>query len=119
MIHGTRRTYQRDGCRCTPCRAANAAYWRSWHQAKVSGRPLLGARISAVEAHRLIKVIRAEWETREALAKALGRHHDLARLTQQRTISLRMLLKIRRLYRRFMVEPLLDTGAPPHELDNR
>jgi hypothetical protein len=51
LIHGARRTYRRD-CRCVACRAANARYWCAWWTAKQGGRPLLGARISAVEAQR-------------------------------------------------------------------
>lgn len=125
MTHGTRAIY-RAGCRCSHCRAANAAYWQSWHLATLKGRPLLGARVSAVEAHRLLKIMRAEWLTKRRLAVALGiRFKDLARLSHRHTISVRMLLKIRRLYRRFMLEGDPATGRPvetvktiPHGLEN-
>lgn len=101
--HGTRSIY-RAGCRCTRCRAANAAYVAAFRGARRTGRPLLHSRVSAVEAHRIVKVLRAEWVTRGALARALGRHHDLARLTHQQRITLRTLLRIRHVYRTQMLE---------------
>lgn len=30
--HGTRARYVKLGCRCSRCRAANAAYWRTWRR---------------------------------------------------------------------------------------
>jgi hypothetical protein len=108
--HGTRVRYRR-GCRCTACRAANAAYWTDWRKGKRGGRVPLGALISAAEAHRIIKVLRAEFLTRQRLAEALGRHHDLARLTHQQMITVRTLLKVRRVYRTRMLEPGHDAST--------
>lgn len=123
LAHGTRARYK-SGCRCTRCRAANAAYWRRWHIQTRAGRPLLGARVSAVEAHRLIKIMRAEWIEKRRLAAALGiSPKNLARLSHQRTISLRMWLKIRRLYRQCMRAPapseVLTGEAGRNGLENR
>jgi alpha-galactosidase len=98
-MHGTRATYRTAGCRCTPCRAANAAYWRAWWTATQTGQRPLGARIPAAEAHRVLKLLRLEWPTLGALARALGKHHDLARLRQARTITVRTELRLRQLYR--------------------
>lgn len=86
------------------CKAANATYWASWRRTKNAGKLPLGALVPASEAHQLIKVLRAEWLKRCALAQALGRHHDLAKLTHQHMIRLRTLLKVRRLYRLRMRE---------------
>jgi hypothetical protein len=72
-----------------------------------------GRSIPAVEAHRIIKVLRAEWQTKAALARDLGRHHDLARLSQQDMITVRMLLRIRYLYRVRMLEPRADPETSP------
>jgi hypothetical protein len=108
--HGTRARY-RHGCRCLPCKAANARALTDWRRARKAGRVPLGALVPAVEAHRIIKVLRAEWQTKAALARDLGRHHDLARLSQQDMITVRMLLRIRYLYRVRMLEPGPDGAA--------
>ena len=109
MTHGTRATY-RTGCRCTPCRAANATYWRTWWTAQQTGRPRLGARISAVEAQRLIRLLLIEWRTlrraKSALSEALGLQHNLPRLTEQDQITVRTELRIRQFYRsRMLADP--------------
>ena len=103
LTHGNRSTYRR-GCRCTRCRAANARYWRFWWTAKKHGRRLLGARISAVEAHRVIALLKRDWLSRMELARALGIPHSLARLTRQDMVTLRTELKVRRLYRTRVLE---------------
>jgi hypothetical protein len=107
--HGTRATY-RTGCRCTPCRAANAGYWRTWRTASQTGRPRLGARVSAVEAQRLIRLLLIEWRAlrraKSALSEALGLQHNLPRLTEQDQITLRTELRIRQFYRsRMLADP--------------
>lgn len=59
----------------------------------------MGALIPAMEAQRLIRLILKDWLSKASLAKELGKHHDLARLTQQQMIRARTALKVRRLYR--------------------
>jgi hypothetical protein len=99
MTHGTRASYRR-GCRCTPCRAANATYWRTWWAAVTAGGVPLGARVPAAEAHRVLALLRRDWPSARTLAAALGKQYDdLARLARQRTITLRTELRIRHLYR--------------------
>jgi hypothetical protein len=107
--HGHRISY-RTGCRCTPCRAANAAYWRAWRATVQTGRPRLGARVSAVEAQRLIRLLLIEWRASRAaktlLSQALGLRHNLHRLTQQDRVTLRTELRIRQFYRwRMLADP--------------
>jgi hypothetical protein len=119
--HGTRARYRR-GCPCLPCRAANAAYWLRWHQAQKAGRKALGSLVSAVEAQRLIRLLKREQWTGEMLARELGKHHDLARLTQQDMITLRTELKVRRVYRtRVLADPERrrdQSKTDPHGLEN-
>jgi hypothetical protein len=108
-MHATRDLYRR-GCRCTPCRAANAAYWRAWWAAQRGGRPRLGARVSAVEAQRLLRLLFIEWRASTAaktlLSQALGLRHNLPRLRQQDRVTLRTELKIRQFYRwRMLADP--------------
>lgn len=109
-MHGTRNEY-RAGCRCTPCRAANAEYWQRWYLAHKAQKPLLGSRVRAVEAQRLLRLILRERYQKGRLAQALGRHHDLARLSQQSMISLRTFLKVRRFYRTYVLDPEARTHA--------
>lgn len=45
-MHGTRLTYQR-GCRCLPCRAANAIYFRGYRERSDSPALLVSARDAA------------------------------------------------------------------------
>jgi hypothetical protein len=116
MTHGTRATY-RTGCRCTPCRAANATYWRAWHVAHQTGRPRLGARVSAVEAQRLIRLLLIEWRAqhraKSALSEALGLQRNLPRLREQDRITLRTELRIRQFYRsRMLADPDRRRGDP-------
>ena len=69
-----------------------------------AGRLPLGTRISAVEAQRVIRLLKRDWEARMQLARDLGLHHDLARLTRQDRINLRTELRVRHLYRTRMLE---------------
>lgn len=108
--HGTRARYLRR-CRCTPCRAANAAYLAAWRTHRASGRALLGARMSALEAQHLIRLMLRERWTKHQLAKELGLGRNLARLTHQDMIRLRTALKVRRFYRLRVADP----SQPPFE----
>lgn len=94
--HGSRSTYQ-GGCRCTPCRAANAAYEAIYRAAKLRRQLMPGAIVRAPDAARQLRLLVTEYESRAALARRLGfkdRHlqFDTASLT------LRNARKIRRLY---------------------
>jgi hypothetical protein len=113
--HGTRRRYQRLACRCTPCRAANAAYWSTWHAQRHKGLTPLKACVSAVEAQRLIRLILKERYRLMALAQSLGVHHGLARLRGQRRVTLKTLLKVRRFYRLHVAEARPRTDELPSE----
>jgi hypothetical protein len=108
--HGTRGTYK-AGCRCTPCRAANAAYWSAWRAQRLTGRAPLGSLVSAVEAQRLIRQLLGERFAKTTLARALGQASHLRRLQTAELITLRTALRVRRFYR-------LAVGETRHGLDS-
>jgi hypothetical protein len=97
LMHGQRRTYQ-DGCSCTPCRAAEAAYRADLRRRRVLGRTPLGAHISAVEAWRKIRAMKREGYRLAELAAYLGLKSRIPRLQPDR-ITVRNHVKVRRLYR--------------------
>lgn len=98
MTHGTRRMYQRGNCRCTPCRAANAAYLSAYRLRKATGRPLLGAKVSAAPAVRMVKALAVEGFTEAEVAYNLGLPDGRLRWHTTR-ITVRNLLKLRRFVR--------------------
>lgn len=61
--HGTRSCYQGTGCRCTPCRAANAEYEAAYRDRKRRGLPMLGSVVSAVETWRQLRLLTTEYDT--------------------------------------------------------
>lgn len=112
MTHGIRATYER-GCRCTPCRAANARYWSHWFHARKSGKPLLGSRVNAARTHILMKVIRTEGISHGALDQDLAWWGHYSRVRNARTVTLRTALKVARYYRLRVAD-----GQPPLPLDD-
>ena len=65
--HGTRRRYKL-GCRCLPCRAANATYVAAWAR----GEHRAHARVSAAPAKRRIQQMQIEGFTLAQIAADLG-----------------------------------------------
>lgn len=109
--HGTRAAYLRGvgpergpgkGCRCRACRVANAAYLQRYRQLRRAGTVLLGAKIAADNAKRLIEQLRREDLTKTAIAHALGLRSP--GLKVQNRITVRRLLKIKRVHRRYFSE---------------
>lgn len=94
--HGQRRTY-RCGCRCTLCRAANAARSARQYRAAKIDAPMLGARVPAARTHILMRVLRCEGFTHGDVAKLLGWHGNYARIYHARTVTLRTQRQIERL----------------------
>lgn len=98
MIHGTRGTYQRVGCRCTPCKAAEASYRAELRRRHAQGRPILGSPVDASQAIKMVKAMAVEGLTERELAWHLGLKE--ARVRWQTTrIRVRSLLKLHRVYR--------------------
>jgi hypothetical protein len=97
MTHGTRSAYQTCACRCTPCRAANAAYEAARRHRHANGLPMLGSVVSAVETWRQLRLLTTEYDTEAALATRLGLKDGRLRYGRQR-IRLRTMLKVRARY---------------------
>jgi len=73
--HGRRRTYQR-GCRCTPCRAANAAYVQAGRLGTRKPRPPL---VSAKDAKAHLKHLQAQGVGHRQAARLCGLSSRLIR----------------------------------------
>jgi hypothetical protein len=97
--HGTRRQYKR-GCRCLTCRAANARYEAARSRDKAKGIRRLGSLISATDARRKVEQLKREQVN---VAERLGLKRARVRLHTR--ITVRTWLKIRALWRRYLVEP--------------
>jgi hypothetical protein len=102
--HGTRARYQ-DGCACPPCAAAEAAYRKHLRADHRAGIQRLGSVISPVEAQRRIRQLQAEHVSARQIARSLGLVHHAPRLHPD-GITLRKLLKIRRLHRQVLRDGL-------------
>lgn len=100
--HGTRKTY-RLGCTCTQCRAANAKAQAQRRADRRAGRWTLGLRISPSEALKRIRQLKAERVSQYLMAKQLGLHDTHLRVHPD-AITVRKLLKIRKIYRFYMGE---------------
>ena len=98
MTHGERVSYQR-GCRCTRCKAANAAYVQAFRLARAEGRRLMGARVPAQRTHIAMKLLRIEGFTHKAVDDILGRTRHYARVRRSKVVTLRTELRTLRLYR--------------------
>jgi hypothetical protein len=113
--HGQRRTYQ-AGCRCTPCKAAEAVYRSILRLRKAKGLPPVGKVVSAIEARRRIRQLLREGYTRARLAEMLGRRNGklppvLSNMTvdpRHVGIRIRTLLRIRRIAAEAMLEGTQD-----------
>lgn len=104
--HGTRNTY-RSGCRCLPCKAANARYWSWWHQRRQAGHCPLGARIPAKVAQRRVAALLLERYRKAQLARLLGLRRFRPELHPE-VITVRTHLKIQRLHRLLLSEAAPD-----------
>lgn len=99
--HGTYSHYV-AGCRCFQCRVANADYTREYRQRRRAGAVLLGAKISAAIAKRLLEQLAREQVKKGDIAKALGLRSHLVKVHARITVRKHLLIK--RLHRRYMSE---------------
>lgn len=106
--HGTRPSYQ-AGCRCTPCRAANAHYEAAYRDRKRRGLPMLGSVVSAVETWRQLRLLTTEYETEAALAQRLGYRDRKLRLGSR--ITLRTARRVQQRYQLDILSGLSDDAA--------
>jgi len=75
LIHGTRRTYQDDHCRCFACTAANNSYQSDYRAGIRAGRPPLGAHVANLDVDRAIARLVTEGFSKARIARALGYHY--------------------------------------------
>jgi hypothetical protein len=102
--HGTRRQYQRARCRCTPCKAAEAAYRARLRARHARGQPILGSHASASTTWRLLRSLRIEGFTKAEIARRLGLRRPRLSVHPER-VTLRTVLRVQWLYRTVMSEP--------------
>ncbi len=100
--HGTRGRYQNTGCRCLPCRAANATYIARYRSLRSAGKRPLGATIEPDAAMRLLEHLYREGIRRKVIAHGLGLRSHALRVHAK--ITIRKHLQIQRLHRRYMSE---------------
>jgi hypothetical protein len=103
LPHGHRGTYQRCGCRCLLCKAAEATYRANLRRRHLTGRPILGQRVSARRTWRRLRSLQIEGFSRADIAAKLGLRCRQLQL-QTESITLRNALKVQRLYRTVMLE---------------
>lgn len=99
--HGTRSTYG-AGCRCLPCKSANARYISDLRKKKLRGGVVLGAVISAKEAKQRLDALHREQFTQKRLAHELGLRSPQVKVHAR--ITVRKHLRIERVYRTYMSE---------------
>lgn len=100
--HGTRACYQ-QGCGCTPCKAANAAYSLKYYHAKT---PPLGGLVPAFETAIRLRQLQTEGFKKRDIARLLGLRRPILELHTEpgAELRLRTALKIRRLARIYLSE---------------
>lgn len=114
MPHGTRSCYQR-GCRCLPCKAAEAAYRSQLRRQQTRARRPLGALIPASEAWARIRVLTQEGFSQRRMSRELGSAHGHAPVrafTPATRIRLLTLLRLRAACARYLIP---DTDLPNHQ----
>lgn len=101
--HGTRARYQ-AGCRCTPCRAAEAVYRRQLRGRHARNLPTLGQLINPRDAARRIRQLKLEGYTETRIAQMAGWRDRHLQFRGRASIRLRTYLRIRRVARFAMLE---------------
>lgn len=92
-----------SGCRCLPCKAANAHYISQLRKKKLKGQIVLGAIISAEESKRRLNALHREQFTQKRLAHELGLRSPQVKVHAR--ITVRKHLRIQRVYQAYMSEP--------------
>jgi hypothetical protein len=101
--HGTRSLYQ-AGCRCLPCRAANAAYAAQLRARHVRDLPTLGQLVSPQQAARRVRQLKLEGYSEARIAAMAGWKNRHLQLDRGLRIRLSTWLRIRRVARFAMLE---------------
>lgn len=74
LEHAKRATYQ-AGCRCLPCRTANADYQARYRRRLAEGKPMLGSVISGHSTAQRVRSLLGEGYGGRSLARLLGLSH--------------------------------------------
>ena len=98
--HGLRVVYQR-GCRCLPCRAAEARYRATLRRQDLRGEVPLGRTVPAGLLWRRVRTLILEGLSEEAICRALG---VKALHFGQDRVTVGSQLRVERLYRRVVGE---------------
>lgn len=101
LMHGIRASYKR-GCKCLPCRTANADYVRTWRTRKVTGRPIWGQHIPAGDTWRRLRALVTDYGSRAAVSRAYGTANGHIRFGPR--VTLRTYVRVLRLYRQMNPE---------------
>lgn len=110
LDHGTRARYQ-AGCACPCCLRAEATYRADLRRRKAKGLPILGATMSAAEAWKRIRQLKADGVERNDIAQRLG-WKKLRRVGHTDRMRVRNVLKLHRLVRHLLAEgPDAPLGA--------
>ena len=109
MTHGTRPTYQ-AGCRCEPCKQAEAVYRARLRACHRAGRLPLGHYLPATEAACLVQAFLRERFMKGQLAPRLGLERHTLCLAARQMIRLKTLLKLRRGYRILLTDTVFREG---------
>lgn len=102
LTHGHRTTYQ-DGCRCVPCKAANAQYQRALYALRQQGKAPMGSFVDAGTVRKLVKGMLIEGFTFAEIARRLGVKCERFRVCTDK-VTVRKFLQVRRLYRAISLE---------------
>ena len=102
LIHGLRATYK-QGCRCVPCRAAEAAYRAQVRDQHRRGRLPFGAVIAAQGAWTIVRMLLSEGWSRTQIGHDLGLKWGRLQIGRD-VIRLRTLLRLRYLARQRLRE---------------
>lgn len=95
--HGTRARYKLH-CRCTPCKAAEASYRAALRQRHAKGAQLLGRRVPASPAWKIIDHLLRENFTLGQIARLIGCKRPILEINRE-TVEIRTLARLQRLYR--------------------
>src|SRR5581483_11249308 len=110
LRHGTRSRYQQLGCRCTPCRAAEASYRAALRLRRAKGLPVLGQSISPSEAWARVRALRQEQFTDRQITGWARAKHGIA-FTATSRVRVRTLLRMRSLCRAYLID---EADLPNH-----
>ncbi len=100
--HGTRQAY-RSGCRCCPCRAANAQAQAQRRADRRAGRVTRGLLVNAAWARKRLRQLAIEEVPATRIAQQLGLKNRSLRLHPS-YITVWKLAKIKRVYDAYMAE---------------